>query len=130
MKFERLTPMLWTNDLQETISFYTTMLGFALDEFSEEWGWCHLHKDDTYIMFAKPNEHSTYDGQSFCTGSFYFVIDEVDELWDAIKSKAKLAYAIDNFSHNMREFGIFDNNGYMLQFGRELKEGETISTED
>ena len=40
MKFSRLTPMLWTNELTVTKDFYTSVLGFAVNEFNEEWGWC------------------------------------------------------------------------------------------
>ena len=52
---------------------------------------------------------------------------EVDELWEQLKDTVEIFYPIDNFEHNMREFAIKDNNGYVLQFGRELKDGEKIS---
>ncbi len=125
MKFERLTPMLWTNDIKGSITFYQNLLGFELDEFNEEWGWCHMHKEEVRIMFAVPNEHIPYPGSPVFTGSFYLYVEEVDELWDELKNKATIRYSIANFSHHMREFSILDNNGYMLQFGRDLKEGET-----
>jgi len=127
MKFDGLTPMLWTNELQQTIAFYKDMLGFELDEYNEEWGWCHMHKDSVNIMFSRPIEHTKYDGHPLCTGSFYFYLEEVDDLWELLKTKASVGYAIGNYPHNMREFAILDNNGYLLQFGRELKEGETIT---
>lgn len=129
MKFDRLTPMLWTNELTQTIAFYKDLLGFELDEYSEEWGWCHMHKDQVNIMFAKPNEHMNFSGQPFFTGSFYLYTEDIDTVWETLKNKTTISYPIGNFPHNMREFAILDNNGYMLQFGRELKEGETI-TED
>ena len=125
MQLHRLTPMLWTNDMKGSITFYKTILGFEIDESNEEWGWCHLHKDEVTIMFTLPNEHTSYPGNPIFTGSFYMYVAEVDELWNALKDKTTVSYAIANFSHNMREFAILDNNGYMLQFGRELKEGET-----
>ncbi len=127
MKFDRLTPMLWTNELKQTIAFYKDLLGFELDEYNEEWGWCHMHKDEVNLMFSKPNEHTKYNGYPLFTGSFYLYTEEIDALWEVLKTKATISYPIDNFSHNMREFAILDNNGYLLQFGRELKEGETIT---
>ena len=127
MKLQRLTPMLWTNDLNATIKFYETYLGFELDEYNEEWNWCHMHKDEVSLMFARPNEHTLYNGQPVCTGSFYIYTDEVDEWWESLKDRTTVSYSIANFSHNMREFAILDNNGYMLQLGRELKEGETVT---
>jgi len=123
MKFERLTPMLWTNDLSGTIDFYSSMLNFELDEYNVDWGWCHMHRNDVNIMFAVPNAHTGFE-RPLATASFYVYIDEVDELWDLLKDKATVFYPIANFAHNMREFAIKDNNGYILQFGRELQEGE------
>ncbi|MEN9684810.1 MAG: hypothetical protein RLZZ28_596 [Bacteroidota bacterium] len=126
MEFERLTPMLWTNDVKASIDFYTKLLGFTLDEYNEEWEWCHLHKGPVNLMFAKPNEHSAYEGAPNFTGSFYFYVTALDALWAELSARVTISYPIANFSHHMREFAILDNNGYLLQFGRELKEGEMI----
>lgn len=70
-------------------------------------------------MLAKPNEHTTYEKIGF-TGSFYFNTDDVDELWVELKDKARVCYDIENFEYGMREFGIYDNNGYLLQFGQPI----------
>jgi hypothetical protein len=86
-----------------------------------------MHKDGVQMMFTTPNEHTLHNGAPLFTGSFYIYSYEVDDLWDDLKTKTTVSYAIANFSHNMREFAILDNNGYLLQFGRELKEGETIT---
>jgi uncharacterized glyoxalase superfamily protein PhnB len=125
MKFDALTPMLGTNELRATVDFYKNNLGFELDELNEEWGWCHMHKDGVNIMFTKPNK--SYGGKPLFTGSFYIYTEDVDGLWEELKTKVTVSYPIDNFSHSMREFAILDNNGYILQFGRNLREGETIT---
>jgi uncharacterized glyoxalase superfamily protein PhnB len=54
------------------------------------------------------------------TGSLYFRTDDVDGLWQRLKDKARICYPIDNFEYGMREFAIYDNNGYLLQFGQPL----------
>ena len=51
------------------------------------------------------------------TGSFYFDIDDVTALWADLKDRVKIAYPMEEFQYGMREFAIYDNNGYMLQFG-------------
>jgi uncharacterized glyoxalase superfamily protein PhnB len=127
MKFDRLTPMLWTNDLKATIEFYQTQLGFELDEHTDAWNWCHMHRDSVNLMFTRPIESVPYTGQPNFTGSLYLYLEEVDELWGKLKESTHIVYPIANFEHQMREFAIFDNNGYVLQFGRDLREGETIS---
>lgn len=119
MKFQQLTPMLWTQQLEETINFYTTILSFTCNEKNEEWGWAALHRDEIPLMVAKPNAHTPFDKPAF-TGSFYFRISEVDELWMALKDKASICYPLENFPWEMREFAIFDNNGYILQFGESV----------
>jgi uncharacterized glyoxalase superfamily protein PhnB len=80
-----------------------------------------LHKDSVQIMVAKPNEHIHFDKPIF-TGSFYIRTDNVDELWELVKDKATIVYNIENFDWQMREFAIYDNNGYILQFGQDISE--------
>ena len=127
MKFDRLTPMLCTNELKNTVEFYRDILGFEIDEYREDWNWCHLHRNGVNLMFTVPLADTNYRGTPSFTGSFYIYTEEVDALWDDLKNKTNVSYEITNFAHNMREFGIFDNNGYLLQFGRELREGEVFS---
>jgi catechol 2,3-dioxygenase-like lactoylglutathione lyase family enzyme len=119
MKLKNLRPMLWTSDLKGSIDFYTTVLGFRCDEFNDDWGWASLSRDDVEIMFARPNEHEPFDCAKF-TGSFYINTDEVDALWEQLKDRVKVCYGIENFDYGMREFAIYDNNGYLIQFGQEI----------
>lgn len=118
-KFNHLRPMLWTQDMDETIKFYTEILGFNLDEKNSDWGWASLSRDGIGIMIAKPNEHSLHS-KIFFSGSFYFNVNNVDELWKKVKENAKVCYEPENFEWEMREFAIYDNNGYILQFGENL----------
>jgi uncharacterized glyoxalase superfamily protein PhnB len=112
--------MMWTEDLDTTIGFYTDTLGFTCREKNEDWGWASLGRDDVWIMLARPNEHAAYDKIGF-TGSFYFTTDDVETLWADLKSKAKVCYDIETFPWGMREFAVYDNNGYLLQFGQEME---------
>ena len=120
MKLTILKPMMWTEDLQGTIDFYVDVLGFTCAENNDDWGWASLFADDVWIMLANPNEHTPYDKIGF-TGTFYFTTDDVDAMWAKVKDKAKICYGIEAFEWGMREFAIYDNNGYMLQFGQEIE---------
>jgi len=119
MQLKALTPMLWTTDIKSTIDFYENNLCFQLDNYSEEWGWCSMHKDAVNIMFSLPNEHLPFE-KSLCTGSFYFHVDDVNEIWEKLKKSSFVFYPLEDFEYGMREFAILDNNGYILQFGQEL----------
>lgn len=121
MKFTSLRPILWSKDLQGTIDFYTEKLGFTCNEHNEDWGWTSLKRDEVHLMFATPNEYTPFDRPRF-TGTLYFNLDgEVDALWEKWRNDVKVAYPIEDFEYGMREFAIYDNNGYMLQFGQEIE---------
>jgi uncharacterized glyoxalase superfamily protein PhnB len=119
MRLMYLRPLMYTEDMDGSIAFYTGVLGFTCHERNEDWGWASLSKDDVNIMFARPNEHTPYDKIGF-TGSFYFTTDDVESLWRKLKDKAVVCYDIETFPWGMREFAVFDNNGYLLQFGQEI----------
>jgi uncharacterized glyoxalase superfamily protein PhnB len=119
MKILELKPMVTTEDLSGTIDFYTNILGFTCDNVNDDWGWATLSIDNVAIMLAKPNAHVAYDKIGF-TGTFYFTTDDVEAMWAKVRDKAKVCYGIETFDWGMREFAIYDNNGYMLQFGQEI----------
>jgi len=123
-KFTFLRPILWTENLEETIEFYTKVLGFTLLGKNDDWHWASLKKDDVQIMLSLPNEHERFHKIGF-SGSFYFNVDKVDELWEELRTKTKVCYEIETFEWEMREFAIYDNNGYILQFGQPVGEIST-----
>ncbi|MBS1254614.1 MAG: hypothetical protein MAG581_00410 [Deltaproteobacteria bacterium] len=119
MNFKALIPMLRTWDIQESISFYTDVLGFDCASYSEEWGWASLKREEVEIMLAVPNQHEESTSAVF-SGSLYIKTNDVDGLWKQLKEKVQVCYALESFEYGMREFAIYDNNGYMLQFGQEI----------
>ncbi|MDX1388156.1 MAG: VOC family protein [Acidobacteriota bacterium] len=117
MTLQGLTPMLRTADLKGTVAFYRDVLGFDCEALSEEWGWARLTRDDVEIMLATPHDHEPFDKPGF-TGSLYLYSDDVDAAWKELKDTARVCYPIETFDYGMREFAIYDNNGYLLQFGQ------------
>jgi uncharacterized glyoxalase superfamily protein PhnB len=117
--FQSLRPMLRTRDLHGTIRFWTERLGFTCDGVSEEDGWASLSRDAVGVMVATPNVHRPFSLAAF-TGSFYFTVDDVARLWASLQDDVEIAYPMEDFHYGMREFAIYDNNGYMLQFGTPL----------
>ena len=115
----KLTPMLETPDLAETISFYTEVLGFSCNNRSDEMGWAHLSKDEVEIMFSLPNAHRNIP-QPIMSGSLYLYTDQVEALWTNLKDRCAICYPLETFEYGMREFAVFDNNGYLLQFGQDI----------
>jgi uncharacterized glyoxalase superfamily protein PhnB len=124
MKITNLRPMMWTEDLKGTVDFYVEKLGFKCHELNEDWGWASLAVDDVELMLARPNEHTPYEKIGF-TGSFYFNTDDVDALWEQLKDKVNVCYGIEDFHYGMREFAVYDSNGYLLQFGQPIEQSST-----
>ena len=121
MTLKELTPMLRTWDLRASLAFYTEVLGFQCDNFSDEWGWASLSLGAVRVMLARPNQHEGATTPAF-TGSLYFRTDDVEELWQRLKDKARVCYEVETFEYGMREFAIYDNNGYLLQFGQPISD--------
>lgn len=119
MQFTCLRPMLRTKDLDGTIDFYTGRLGFACEGRSEADGWASLRRDAVSLMVATPNAHRPFDAPAF-TGSLYFDVEDAGALWEMVKDHTLVCYPIEDFHYGRREFAIFDNNGYLLQFGQPL----------
>lgn len=113
--------MLYTEKIRETVEFYTDILGFTCPNFVEEWGWAVVVQGDAEIMFCLPNAHLPFEKPAF-TGSFYFKVENADEVWEKLKDKTKVCYPIEDFDYGMREFAVYDNNGYLLPFGHSINE--------
>src|SRR5262245_10505947 len=113
--------MLRTWDLTGTIEFYKDVLGFECKAHEPDWGWARLSCGPVSVMFSGPNVHEG-DVKPAFTGSLYLRVNDVDSLWLRLKDRARVCYPLDTFPYGMREFAIYDNNGYLLQFGEDLIE--------
>jgi uncharacterized glyoxalase superfamily protein PhnB len=111
-RFQSLVPMLQTQDMDRTVAWYQTVLGFKQTGAKAD-GWCCLSRDGVSIMFMN-NAHL---GEPHATETQYFTVDDVDALWDGIKGHCRAEWGPENFSYGLREFAIKDPNGYLLSFG-------------
>ena len=128
MKLQKLSPILWTKDLRQTISFYETVLGFTSK--SNFPNFATLIRENVEFMFIvpqdkpedckDPNDKSVFFPKPLLTGSIFIVTDQVEELWEFVKDKATIKTAIADREYWMRDFSILDNNGYELVFGEDI----------
>jgi uncharacterized glyoxalase superfamily protein PhnB len=70
-------------------------------------------------MFSIPNAHRNIS-KPIMSGSLYIKTNEVATLWKSLKDVCEVCYPLEDFEYGMREFAIYDNNGYLLQFGQDL----------
>lgn len=116
-----IAPILTTENLAETIEFYTKVLGFICDVHDQHNGWASVSRDNVTIMFGAPNAHIPFEKPEF-TGSLYMYTDDVDSEWEKIYQNITVCYPPDTFDYGMREFGFYDNNGYLLKYGQTAKQ--------
>lgn len=129
MKLHKLSPILWTKDLQATIAFYESVLGFKGTRGFPNF--VSLNREDVEIMFIvpqdepedckDPDDREPFFPRPLVTGSLYIVTEPVDELWESVKDKATVKTPLEDREYYMRDFSILDNNGYELVFGQHIK---------
>lgn len=122
IQYTGLVPAFETWDMPATLDFYVNTLGFAVDGKMENEGkifWAMLRRNNIWIIFAEPKEHKA-DREPKLTGQINIYTNDVDAVWQFVKEKATIAYPIDDFNYGMREFGIYDNNGYLITFGKPI----------
>jgi catechol 2,3-dioxygenase-like lactoylglutathione lyase family enzyme len=133
MKILELSPILWTKNIAETISFYEDILGF--EGQSNFPNFVSFEKDDTRIMFVVPqewpeeskkhNDKDVFFSRPILTGNIYMFIADVDAMWEQVKNKARIRSSIADRQYLMRDFSIIDNNGYELVFGQDISKRES-----
>lgn len=128
MKLQRISPILWTKNLDETISFYESVLGFKSQ--SRFPNFAYLSNGDVAMMFVvpqddpddckDPNNKEEFFLKPALTGSIYIYIDRVDGLWNLVKNHARVKSTLEDREYGMRDFSILDNNGYEIVFGEDI----------
>ncbi len=116
MALTKIRPMFTTWDLDETINFYVEVLGFSMGCRMDEWQWASLNRDGIELMISGPNDRLDESEPAF-TGSIYLDCDDIDAEWSRLKDIARVCYPLETFPYGMREFAIYDNNGYLIKFG-------------
>ena len=119
MAFNALVPTLEVENMDETIAFYESYLDFKCIS-REENHWAFIKKDDVEIMLSSRFNKDQFPEPVF-TGGLYIYVDDIDVIWQILKDKVDISYPLENFEYGMREFAIFNNNGYRIQFGQELE---------
>lgn len=117
IRFRSVSPMLQSSDLQRTIDWYESVLGFRC--VGREDGWCRLERDRVMLMFMR----NARFGTPHATATQYIYLHDLGAFWDEIKDKVKTEWGPEKMPYGMMEFAIKDPDGYLLSFGEELDKG-------
>ena len=128
MKLHKLSPILWTKDLEATKLFYEDILGFTGK--SNFPNFISLSRESVEIMFVVPqnepkdckdaDKQEEFFTKPILTGSLFITVEQVDSLWEKVKKVAVVKSPIQDREYLMRDFSIVDNNGYVLVFGQDI----------
>jgi uncharacterized glyoxalase superfamily protein PhnB len=117
MSVQGVSIALATENVARSVQFYVEQLGFTCPLQLD--GFARVRRGAADIMLALPNAHLSWQGPRF-TGSIYLDLDNVDELWESLKNRARIVYPIETMEYGMREFGLLDDNGYQLSFAQHV----------
>lgn len=120
-----LTPELLVEDIQKTLSWYQTTLGFEVLFTSPDSGtptFARIKRGNVEIMLYNRREFASEIkafSDSPMGGSFvlYLELEDVKQEWDKLKDEVKVVQALHQTTYGSQEFTIQDCNGYHLMFG-------------
>ena len=126
MVFKNLSPNLAVKDVNKTVAFYTTILGFNCIMTVPEEGqfvWAMVQADGLTIMFQElknlAEEYSQLEKRSIGGSlTFYITVTDIQKLYDKLKGKVTIAKELHKTFYGATDFAIEDCNGYLLTFSQ------------
>jgi uncharacterized glyoxalase superfamily protein PhnB len=134
-----LTPELYCTNIQTSLNFYITILGFSIQYQREEDGFAMLERQGSRIMLDEIKKCPTgKNGRTWISGplevpfgrgiNLQINTDNIDELYERVqKSGAEIFlpieekwYRADDVELGNHQFIVLDPDGYMLRFVQDL----------
>jgi len=124
----KLEPMIYTNDIANSIKFYRDTLGFEIDEYypnDETPTWIAVRIGNDRLGIGRTFPDIKYklhprgvDGSGV---QFYIKVTDVDEFYEKFRNKVEIIDDIENKSWGDREFTFKDPDGYLVSFYSKIK---------
>ena len=126
-----LVPELWCSDFQESLRFYTEVLGFTVTQRRGNDFHAYLERGDAQLMIAHWEQDGTWEPapleRPYGRGvNFFMLVEDVRAIYDSV-----LAAGIEPFvslhtrpywrtdrMDERTEFGVLDPDGYLLRFSK------------
>ena len=125
-ELKSMSPNLMVDDVNSTLDFYVTILGFVKIMTVPETGkldWAMVQNGAVTLMFQeKKNLKKEYPQlEKFEKGggiTFYISVTNLQEFFNSIKDKVNFVKEMHKTFYGATEFAIEDNNGYILTFSQ------------
>ncbi|AUP81559.1 VOC family protein [Flavivirga eckloniae] len=130
MKLESLSPNIMVANVNETLDYYTNVLGFKLIDTNPESGkfeWGYVMLDNVGMMFQEEtslkNEYPELKDLNIGGAlTFYIRIGKINELYEKLDGKVNIIKPMNRTFYGTNEFAIMDLNGYILTFSETPEE--------
>lgn len=117
MELLQMMPILYTSNLDAAINFYSNWLGFKLMYKNDTITHAFIHQHNYRIMLRNDTHKEIYSNEKKRTHSLYFEVKDVAVLYKHLYNHVKVAYELKELEWGVQEFGIYDLDGHLLQFG-------------
>jgi uncharacterized glyoxalase superfamily protein PhnB len=120
-KLNRVAPTFPVADINATIRWYETELGFTSYPFPENppYVFASVCRDDVEIMFQRIEGYQKpdlYQRRSGGVWDAYIRMEGVKEFYEAVKDKVEIRMPLRRQGYGDWEFEVKDPNGYILVF--------------
>jgi uncharacterized glyoxalase superfamily protein PhnB len=120
-KLSSVAPTFPVADVDTTIRWYETQLGFTSYPFPEAppYVFASVCRDDIEIMFQRIDGYQKpdlYHQRSAGVWDAYIRMEGVKEFYDAVKDKIEIKMPLRKQGYGDWEFEVRDPNGYILVF--------------
>jgi uncharacterized glyoxalase superfamily protein PhnB len=120
MKMNRLIPMLPVKSMPASVDFYCKMLGFAVENKNDNWGWAMLRFGECRLMVDQSiNSHPGGVRDSI----LYLYPDNVAEYHKQLRKNGLAVTELEVTFYGMTEFRINDPDGNRLWIGQNTSAG-------
>lgn len=126
MNFHKIIPNLMVADMEKSLHFYRDVLGFTLAESVPEkppFVFTWMKRGDAELFLnqhgaAQPGQPDPLSGRPLGgTMSLYLPLQGIEDLLKTVQSQGvKIAIPIHKEFYGMREFAVYDPDGYLLIF--------------
>ena len=129
LRLQNLVPVLDVRDVDESIEFYRSALGFSVND-KVEWGgrteWALLRSGQVQLMLCASQDDDGQDERAQSDSVFFVYLDDADALH--VSMPAQRAESTENATNGRGngDFYLTDPDGYVLWFSNRPL-GRTIS---
>lgn len=133
VRFNRLIPEISVTDIEESLRFYTEILGFKVEYSRPEDGFAFLSLQGSQLMVEEIN-HNWETGElerPYGRGvNLQIEVDSVEDLLQSLdehghppfRQPKESWYRGDDVVYGQKEFLVQDPDGYLLRFAQDLGE--------